>query len=71
MGGDESFADDLNEVLVLVAEAQVLVEGYFCKDGTYVQPLIAPSLESTLYNPTTSLECVDQICTRKITVLRS
>jgi hypothetical protein len=36
-------------VLVLVAEAQVLVEGYFCKDGTYVQPLITPSLESTLY----------------------
>jgi hypothetical protein len=36
-------------LLVLVAEAQVLVEGYFCKDGTYVQPLIAPSLESTLY----------------------
>jgi hypothetical protein len=36
-------------LLVLVVEAQVLVEGYFCKDGTYVQPLIAPSLESTLY----------------------
>ena len=36
-------------LLVLVAEAQVLVEGYFCKDGTYVQPFIAPSLESTLY----------------------
>ena len=36
-------------LLVLVAEAQVLVEGYFCKDGIYVQPLIAPFLESTLY----------------------
>jgi hypothetical protein len=36
-------------LLVLVAEAQVLVEGYFCKDGRYVQPFIAPSLESTLY----------------------
>jgi hypothetical protein len=36
-------------LLVLVAEAQVLVEAYFCKDGTYVQPFIAPSLESTLY----------------------
>jgi hypothetical protein len=36
-------------LLVLVAEAQVLVEGYICKDGIYVQPLIAPSLESTLY----------------------
>jgi hypothetical protein len=36
-------------LLVLVAEAQVLVEGYFCKDGISVQPLIAPFLESTLY----------------------
>lgn len=40
-------------LLVLLAEAQVPVEGYFCKDGTYVQPFIAPSLapslDSTLY----------------------
>ena len=37
-------------LLVLVAAAQVPVEGYFCKDGTCVQRFIAPSLESNLYN---------------------
>ena len=26
-------------LLVLVAEAQVLVEGYFCKDGIYVHSI--------------------------------
>ena len=35
-------------LLVLVAEAQVLVEAYFCHDGLYVQPVLAPSLGSTL-----------------------
>ena len=35
-------------LLVLVAAAQVPVEGYFCKDGTCVQRCIAPSLESNL-----------------------
>jgi hypothetical protein len=37
-------------LLVLVAEAQVPVEGYFGKDGTCVQRFIVPSLESNLYN---------------------
>jgi len=41
-------------LLVLVAAAQVPVEGYFCKDGTCVQRFIAPSLESNLYNIYTS-----------------
>ena len=41
-------------LLVPVAEAQVLVEAYFCQDGLYVQPLLAPSLESTLYKHDTS-----------------
>jgi hypothetical protein len=35
-------------LLVLVAEAQVLVEAYFCQDGLYMQPVLAPSLGSTL-----------------------
>ena len=41
-------------LLVLVAEAQVPVEGYFGKDGTCVQRFIVPSLESNLYNIYTS-----------------
>ncbi len=51
-------------LLVLVAEAQVLVEGYFCKDGIYVQPLIAPFLESTLYKNDNSPGTVHPICAR-------
>jgi hypothetical protein len=37
-------------LLVLVAEAQVPIEGYVCKDGACVQRFIVPSLESNLYN---------------------
>ena len=36
-------------LLVPVAEAQVLAEAYFCQDGLYVQPVLPPSLESTMY----------------------
>ena len=41
-------------LLVPVADAQVLVEAYFCHDGLYVQPVLAPSLGSTLEKYDTS-----------------